>query len=175
MPFVWGMAANYIYFRHAEGRVQNLGPQPDCDEAVAAGGTSTAAVLVAMGINLVIFVALVVPIMNKSAEARQEYVSAAERMQEQASNTAEGRKTAMVLQTTALMTTLWLTNGQELHDVSLEAVATGVQQSVEKFNDGWGNPVRIVPSETNFEVRSAGPDGRFDSEDDIVFAPPSRR
>lgn len=36
------------------------------------------------------------------------------------------------------------------------------------FNDPWGNSLRYTRSSSNsFEVLSAGPDGRFETEDDI--------
>jgi hypothetical protein len=35
--------------------------------------------------------------------------------------------------------------------------------------DVWGRPVRYSPDGTRFELRSAGPDGVFDTADDIVM------
>jgi len=42
--------------------------------------------------------------------------------------------------------------------------------------DPWGRPFRLRPvtetdTETDFEVRSAGPDGTFDTDDDVIAAP----
>lgn len=39
------------------------------------------------------------------------------------------------------------------------------------FTDGWGRDLRYKLTTDSYELRSAGPDGRFDTRDDIVFAP----
>jgi len=37
------------------------------------------------------------------------------------------------------------------------------------FTDPWGTPFRLTPtSKGGIEIRSAGPDKRFDTDDDIV-------
>ena len=42
-----------------------------------------------------------------------------------------------------------------------------VQES-SQLNDGWGNVFRLSVGESSIQIRSAGPDKRFDTEDDIV-------
>jgi hypothetical protein len=38
-----------------------------------------------------------------------------------------------------------------------------------RFNDGWQRPIRYRRLGSDFELRSAGSDGRFNSHDDVVF------
>ena len=42
---------------------------------------------------------------------------------------------------------------------------------IEDIEDGWGNPLQYEVDGARFVVRSAGPDGKFGTEDDI---PPSK-
>ncbi|MBW3598708.1 MAG: hypothetical protein KY475_15720 [Planctomycetes bacterium] len=39
---------------------------------------------------------------------------------------------------------------------------------VSRQEDGWNNPLRYTPHDADYEVRSAGPDGHFDTADDIT-------
>jgi len=39
---------------------------------------------------------------------------------------------------------------------------------IAEFEDSWGNALRYEPSGDDFTIRSAGPDGLFDTSDDIV-------
>lgn len=40
--------------------------------------------------------------------------------------------------------------------------------SPEILIDAWGRRVQYTPAQESFEIRSAGPDGRFESDDDVV-------
>ena len=46
--------------------------------------------------------------------------------------------------------------------------AIDARSRMEMLRDGWGRPFRYSRSDNDFEIRSAGPDGRFGSADDIV-------
>lgn len=172
-PFVWGMTAYYIYFRHASGRLEKLGPSADEAEAAAAGGVSGMAALAGVGVNVAIAAAIVVPIMKNVGEAQEAYLDAADRMEQQAADTPEGRKTTVMVQTTAMITNLWLAAGKNVQDASLETVARDLQQPEQNFKDGWGHLLRISPTAGSFEVISAGPDGEFGTGDDISFEAPA--
>jgi hypothetical protein len=174
-PFVWGMTAYYIYFRHASGRLKKLGPSADAAQAGAAGGVSGMAALAGVGVNIAIAAVIVVPMLKTDGEAQEAYLDAADRMEQQAAETPEGRKTTVMVQTTAMITNLWLAAGKNVQDASLETVAGDLQQPEEKFKDGWGKLLRIAPTAASFEVRSAGPDGEFGTGDDISFEAPARQ
>ena len=47
---------------------------------------------------------------------------------------------------------------------------TGLTNVCYRVEDAWGNPVRYasLPPYESFEIRSSGPDGEFDTRDDIV-------
>jgi hypothetical protein len=42
------------------------------------------------------------------------------------------------------------------------------KELIAEHTDAWGNPLRYEPSGDEFTIRSAGPDGAFDTADDIV-------
>jgi hypothetical protein len=46
--------------------------------------------------------------------------------------------------------------------------AMDAQTRMRMLRDGWGRPFRYRRSGDDFEIRSAGPDGRFGSADDVV-------
>jgi hypothetical protein len=46
--------------------------------------------------------------------------------------------------------------------------AMDAQSKVQMLRDGWDRPFRYRRSGDDFEIRSAGPDGRFESADDVV-------
>jgi hypothetical protein len=50
-------------------------------------------------------------------------------------------------------------------DAALKDLTPEAKQKI--VRDGWGNPIRIIYGE-RMELRSSGPDERFDSPDDIV-------
>lgn len=54
--------------------------------------------------------------------------------------------------------------------LSLRPVPSPYTLSMEEIGDLWGRPVRYTRQAREFEVRSAGPDGGFDTGDDIVVA-----
>jgi len=49
------------------------------------------------------------------------------------------------------------------------------QELIAEFEDAWGNALRYEPSGDDFTIRSAGPDGVFDTSDDIVSSGESPR
>jgi hypothetical protein len=54
----------------------------------------------------------------------------------------------------------------------------GLGLSDDMLTDGWMHPMRLVDANENsedFGVLSAGPDGRFDTDDDIYMSPGSIR
>jgi hypothetical protein len=44
------------------------------------------------------------------------------------------------------------------------------QELIKLIQDAWGNELRYEPGEASFLIRSAGPDGVFDTDDDVVAA-----
>jgi hypothetical protein len=42
------------------------------------------------------------------------------------------------------------------------------EQIVSQHKDGWQNPLRYTLEDGEYEIRSAGPDGQFDTDDDVT-------
>jgi len=53
-----------------------------------------------------------------------------------------------------------------LREVIPERIAPRTRRDMAR--DGWGRKVRYSRSQDDFEVRSAGPDGRFGTTDDLI-------
>ena len=53
---------------------------------------------------------------------------------------------------------------------TLEPVPSLSRLESQEIGDAWGRPIRYRKSGAEFEVRSAGPDGVFDSDDDLSVA-----
>ena len=60
--------------------------------------------------------------------------------------------------------------GAELPSSLEQALPSGLapRSRSEMVRDGWDRPLRYRRFQGDFEVRSAGPDGRFDTGDDMV-------
>ncbi len=62
----------------------------------------------------------------------------------------------------------WMADHEGRVPESLNELQTGRSYGL-SLTDGWGRNIRYRKiSDTEFELRSAGQDGRFDTEDDIV-------
>jgi hypothetical protein len=59
--------------------------------------------------------------------------------------------------------------GSQLESGEIPAAEAG-QEMISEYKDGWQNPLRYTPQDGDFEIRSSGPDGQFDTEDDITDA-----
>jgi len=57
--------------------------------------------------------------------------------------------------------------------LSVRAVDPLLKPDPEYLVDGWGRPIRYRLVRSNYEIRSAGPDGRFRTADDIVSLGPT--
>ena len=51
--------------------------------------------------------------------------------------------------------------------VNMDQLAQDMQMGIESLQDGWGHALRYEPGDDFYLVRSAGPDGRFDTADDL--------
>ena len=63
--------------------------------------------------------------------------------------------------------------GPYLAGLSSDQAADADGNGVKELIDGWHNPIhytegRYLPDEREYELRSAGEDGKFDTEDDVV-------
>lgn len=72
---------------------------------------------------------------------------------------------------------MWILAHRRLPERGLQALLDKQPRSGERFLqsepvDPWGNPIRFEPSEKRrlgYRLTSAGEDGRFDTDDDLVY------
>jgi len=177
---LWAMTANYLYFGHMNKKLVLLRKRSrgrSADELeqriMAAGGTSTVGLVVGIALSLFIgyqYVKTVGEAMNeKVAQVQQEMAD--DQMPQAIIKTPQG--------TTTFLNMTVLTIGLKLAaadpDVGLEPgtdieeVAGTLKIPPKAIKDGWGRLMSLQIGSEAFVLASAGPDGEFDTEDDLVI------
>ena len=178
--FAWPLAANYIYFRRAILNAKAAMQQPELEAAhLNKGGVSKRAVWAGLMLAVVISITtsnyITARIMEEFGEHIQETLPGS-------GTQIRGDGTALVkipgTKTSLSRTSLTLSYLGTSLKIMLVSSKTRenpdtVGRFIEKLNtdnvkDGWGQAIRIVAEPTRYLLVSAGPDGAFDSEDDVI-------
>jgi hypothetical protein len=178
--FAWPLAANYIYFRRAILNAKAAMQQPELEAAcLNKGGVSKRAVWAGLMLAVVISITtsnyITARIMEEFGEHIQETLPGSG-TQIRGDGTAvveiSGTKTSLSrtsLTLSYLGTSLKIMLVSSKTRENPDTVGRFIEKiNTDKVKDGWGQEIRIVAEPTRYLLVSAGPDGAFDSEDDVI-------
>jgi len=174
----WALTANYIYFRHARGsikRVRRLFGKADPETRIAqAGGTSAgavwASVILIVLLNYLVFKVILSPFLDLAGDMSDAMVTPHQAQNQLGPDLADDPNAVSTLTSlgfTGVVVKIWLMGpgkGRSPDEVTWSDMNLADKQPV----DAWNNPIRYQGYPDSFELRSAGPDGQFDSSDDIT-------
>ena len=186
--FVWPLVANYLYFRHARNRVFNANTNDDRVNLGSRGGVSWAAVWLGLVVVFLFSMALNDLISQRMLERYSERIneilpqpgtqqrgdgSVIDNLVALEPGTAETVKKLGILAATLKLAA----SGKGADDSQLALSVFERVMEQKKINDAWGKKIALRRGASGQVVLvSAGPDGRFDSDDDILqyiqIAPP---
>jgi len=164
------VVANYLYFRHAENRIRRIkgrSASTDLGQLSHAGGTSPLAVWIAIGATAVLIALFAFGTAKMTSDVTAQLPTdgrAAEVLE-----TPEGSETYGKLSGIALMVGMWEMAGadNDLSELDLDRLQRELQLADPDVTDAWGRRLRLRTRTDGFTVRSAGPDGLFDTDDDL--------
>lgn len=177
---LWAMTANYLYFGHMNKKLafmrkksRGRGDDEMEERIMAAGGTSTVGLVVGIAFSLFIgyqYVKTVGDVMNeKVAQVQQEMAD--DQMPQAIVKTPQG--TATFMNMTVLTIGLKLAAADPDTGLEpgsdIEAVAGHLNLPPKSIKDGWGRLMSLQVGSEGFVLASAGPDGEFETEDDLVI------
>lgn len=177
----WPLTANYLYFRHARNRVFKNAPSADSDSGPApGGGVSRGAVWLGMVVMFLFSAALNNLITERMLERYSERVGDAlpePGSRQRGDGSAIDDLTALeprVAETVAVLGVLAVTlklaasvKGRDDSRLALSVFEQVIEQK--RFQDAWGKRIELRQDASGQVVLvSAGPDGRFDSGDDVL-------
>jgi hypothetical protein len=180
LSLAFSISADYIFYRHVQRQLARLDGQPDEAVAVAGGGHLGAGVAMAV-------VTAMTPVVLAGAGfflqaqgftlldgAGQVSALVADDPQLAAiAGTKQGQATIAAFNTTGTAVYAWRNGGNDLNTVSTRSLIRDAQFPEQMVTDGWGTVLMVVPDSSGFIVISAGPDGSFDSDDDIPILFPA--
>jgi hypothetical protein len=178
--FAWPLSANYIYFRRAILNAKAAMQQPELEAAcLNKGGVSKRAVWAGLMLAVVISITtsnyITARIMEEFGEHIQETLPGSG-TQIRGDGTAvveiSGTKTSLSrtsLTLSYLGTSLKIMLVSSKTRENPDTVGRFIEKiNTDKVKDGWGQEIRIVAEPMRYLLVSAGPDGAFDSEDDVI-------
>jgi hypothetical protein len=180
-PLAWlivniasGLSANYVYYRQAlkkVGNIHRLFPRDSRPAQVAAvGGTSPMAVYIGIGaallLSLLTWKMALDPLMEQMGEM-PAVTRGTSGLSGADLNTPEAQATAIQLSMLSLAVKLVLIKEGSPSDVSWKQIKARMRMSDQDIKDPWGTALRFESEDSGFELRSAGPDRLFDSDDDL--------
>lgn len=178
--FLWASTANYLYFGQMNKKLaflrkknRGLDESELEDKIMAAGGTSTMGLV--LGIALTVFIGYQYfkafnHVMNeKVAQVQAESIN--DQMPESVIKTPQGTKTFLNMNVLSIGIKL------AAHDphsgiepgTDIETIASTLKLPAKAIKDGWGRELSLEVESEGFVLASAGPDGDFYTEDDLVI------
>ncbi|MGI9311469.1 MAG: hypothetical protein ACR2P7_08055, partial [bacterium] len=188
----WPLSANYLYFRHARRCVRaRIDDDNDDDattpiDALRAGGVSRAAVGVGMMVIFLVSAGLNNVLQNQLLERYSERIGAATpgpgSQQRGDGSVIENLETIepQVAKTAAALGALSVAFRLSLDDAAAgdgdDALGAALLDFAQRrVRDSWGNAIAVNRDADRIALVSAGPDGRFGSDDDILQYIPLNR
>ena len=178
--FVWPLVANYLYFRHARSRVFNATSNDERANLDSRGGVSWGAVWLGLIVVFLFSMALNDLISQRMLERYSDRInqilpdpgtqqrgdgSVIDDLTIFEPGTADTVKKLGVLAATLKLAASG--KGAEDSQLALSVFERIIEQK--KIDDAWGNKIALRRDASGQVVLiSAGPDGRFNSEDDIL-------
>jgi len=180
----WPLTANYLYYRHAMPKVKRIAASFKGDEALDraadAGGVSTPAVALGILLNIAFFVAVSMLLAPKMANMTEGMVnnlggtiasgSGETRSLLDENAKPEEKQTIAALKGLAVFTRIWMlqhgTSSTEL--LTEQRLNEDMRIEPEAWQDGWKRKIRFQPGARSYSFRSAGADGEFGNDDDLV-------
>jgi hypothetical protein len=168
------ISADYIYYRHVQRRLARLSGESDESIALAGGGHVHAALgIVLVPAFLVVWFGLARVPFGLGSMAHVNAAVLEDPQLAAIAGTEEGRATISAFTATSAAAYAWQGAGGDLRAISIRALTSGAALSPAMVTDGWGSELMVVPDSSGFIVISAGPDGSFDSDDDIPILFPA--
>ncbi|MGD2082210.1 MAG: DUF2628 domain-containing protein [Chromatiales bacterium] len=178
----WALTANYIYFRHARGatgRIRRQYRSGDADRKIAEeGGTSPGAVWLAIAVSILVTYLYVKATLSLVSQALTGFTDATMVQQGGESGLApemrddpNARATAAELGIVGVGVRIWFLaegHGRTPDEVSWDSISADLDLDREDIEDAWGTPIGYEGRSDGFNLRSAGADTLFDTDDDIV-------
>jgi len=177
---ICALAANYIYYRHVKRKLEMCDDDIDARriDIIEAGETNTIFVTLAATLGLIIFSWILIfnlmvrPVVNAlmdSMEQDQAFV-------EQGTNDEKTTRAGMVMLKNVVIGTKMAKEVSGEHftipadmDALREALKLEPAAADLQFKDGWDNPMHYFGDNQRIRIESAGADGKWNSEDDIVL------
>jgi len=178
--FLWAMSANYLYFGHMNSKLAFLrkksrGMSEDEweEKIMSAGGTSTMAMV--LGIALTVFVGyqyvkgLGGVMSQKMAQVQAEAVN--DQMPKSVIKTPQGTQTFLNMNVLTIGIKLAAQDPDSgiVPGEDIDAIAGILKLPPKAIKDGWGRALSLEVESEGFVLASAGPDGDFGTEDDLVI------
>jgi len=182
IPFLGGLfhlgfviSADYLYYRQVQRKLGQLTEVSDEAVAAAGGGHMVAALvaLFAPGILLLTFAFSMTGLLGGHAGEVQAAVNSDPQLAAIA-KTPEGQATTLAFTMTSAAVYAWQEQGGDLRTIDTRSFLKDLNLPETALKDGWGTPLMVVPDTDGFIVLSAGPDGSFDSDDDIPIPFPAK-
>jgi hypothetical protein len=177
---LWAMTANHLYFGHMNKRlalVRNKCRGRSAEEVeeriMQAGGTSPIGLLVGIALSVFIgyhYVSSITAVLNEQVAEAQAAI-AEDRMPQGVVKTPQGTSTFMnmtVLTIGLKLAAAEADSGLE-PGMDIEAVGSKLQLPAQSLKDGWGRMMTLRIEHAGFTLASAGPDGEFETADDMVM------
>ena len=178
--FLWPLVTNYLYFRHARNRVFNATSNDERANLDSRGGVSWGAVWLGLVVVFLLSMALNDLISQRMLERYSDRINQivpAPGTQQRGDGSViddltmfEPGTADTVKKLGVLAATLKLAasgKGAEDSQLALSVFERIIEQK--KIDDAWGNKIALRRDASGQVVLiSAGPDGRFNSEDDIL-------
>lgn len=178
--FLWAMSANYLYFGHMNKKLAFLRKKGRAmrdeeleEKIMVSGGTSALAMV--LGIALTLFVGYQFVkgmggmVSEKMAQVQAETVN--DHMPKSVIKTPLGTKTFLNMNVLSigLMMTAHDPNSNIKPGSDIETVASELKLPPKAIHDGWGKMMSLEVRSDGFVLASAGPDGEFNTDDDLVM------
>lgn len=178
--FLWAMSANYLYFGHMNKRLaflrkkgRGVSDEELEEKIMASGGTSALAMVLGIALTLFIgyqYVKGVGSLMSeKMAQVQAETVN--DQMPKSVIKTPLGTKTFLNMNVLSigLMMAAHDPNSNIKPGTDIETVASELKLPPKAIHDGWGKMMSLEMGSDGFVLASAGPDGDFNTDDDLVM------
>ncbi len=178
--FAWPLSANYIYYRQAIANARAAMQAPEQEaQYLDKGGVSRFAVWIGLLVMIVVSVATSNYVTTRFMQEYGEYIKdtlPGSGTQIRGDGSAMGEISAANTPLSKTSLTLsYLGTSLKILLVSSKARENpdSIRQFVDQLNtdnvkDGWGQAIHIIEEPGKYLLISAGPDGAFDSEDDVI-------
>ena len=176
---LWPCIANYLYYKKALTGAYRAIKKPDTEENyLRQGGVSKAAVWVGIGVTITLSMMAGNYVSRQFLEKYGEdladvlpgsgsQVNRDGTILDVATSKSETAKTSLTLSTLATsLKILIVTEESTLDSSEVQGFLDSVNEG--KFEDGWGQKIRVIEEVDRYVLYSAGPDTSYQTDDDIL-------